>query len=111
MKYLSLCWFHSIKSTFHITSTFKRLVETLQFIEHCLESDVFLYMACGMMVSNPEEGLRVMDELVSQGRVVSYVTPHQITLSKQLLQSIDHVLQEKGMKLPQHFEEKYKSFM
>lgn len=58
-----------LKQKYHFSGTFKKLVDTLQFMEKCLESDVFLYMACGMMVSNPSEGLKLFDEMVKQGKV------------------------------------------
>ena len=38
-------------------------------MEQCLKSDLFLYVACGLISSNPESGLKLFDDLVKEGKV------------------------------------------
>ena len=58
-----------MKEKYEISGTFKKLVEVIQFMDKCLSSDVFLYMACGMVNSNPEEGMALFDKMIAQGKV------------------------------------------
>lgn len=45
------------------------MYETLNWMENCLQSDVFLYITCGMVVANPDEGIKLFNEMVDQGKV------------------------------------------
>ena len=46
--------------------TLKNIKDSL---ENCLQSDVFLYITCGMVVANPDEGIKLFNEMVDQGKV------------------------------------------
>ena len=42
-------------------------------MERYLKSDLFLYVTYGMVQSNPEDGLRLFDDMVKNGKVVGVV--------------------------------------
>ena len=53
-------------------------------MEQCLKSDLFLYVACGLISSNPESGLKLFDDMVKEGKV-QIITTCLIRRSPRLL--------------------------
>lgn len=82
-------------------------------MENCLQTDVFLYITCGMVVANPDEGIKLFNEMVDQGKVSEqYSFDSQIQPNKAIIHSIDGILAEKGISsMKESFDKKYKSFM
>lgn len=51
------------------SNAFHALYDALSMMEHYLKSDLFLYVTYGMVQSNPEDGLRLFDDMVKNGKV------------------------------------------
>ena len=49
------------------SNAFHALYDALSMME--LKSDLFLYVTYGMVQSNPEDGLRLFDDMVKNGKV------------------------------------------
>ena len=84
-------------------------------MEQCLKSDLFLYVACGLISSNPESGLKLFDDMVKEGKVqlsIDCLFDSQIAPSPIICRSISTILEQKGCTaLQRSFRSEYQSFM
>ena len=103
-----------MKNQYDLKDSYRHIYETLSFMEQCLKSDLFLYVACGLISSNPESGLKLFDEIVKEGKVTNcmmYDNP-QIVPSPIICRSISTILEQKGLSaLQRSFQSHYQSFM
>ena len=103
-----------MKKAYDLKDSYRHIYETLSFMEQCLKSDLFLYVACGLISSNPESGLKLFDDMVKEGKVYikKCMIDSQITPSPIICRSISTILEQKGCtSLQRSFRSQYQSFM